>query len=252
MKIDKTLVGRRFSASWTGYEQQADVQRSVALKLASLIVRYLPEATPLRVLEVGCGSGFLTRAYSDRLLLERLYLNDLCPVGDKWDGDDTASGRVFFLCGDAERMELPGNLDGIFSSSALQWWDDPVGFVLGTARLLRPGGYWALATYGPGNLREIAGSGGGRLPYVPLESWISSVGRQYRILYAEQEHISQVMPSARHVLAHLKQTGVNALEKRMWSKGRLLDFCRAYEEHFSCPGGVSMTFHPLYLVLQRS
>lgn len=249
MRIDKALIGRRFSASWADYEHQAKVQRCVALKLASLIGRYLPADKPLRILEVGCGSGFLTRAYAGLIPLAELYLNDLCPIEGLLT--DAIPLSPIFLCGDAEQVDFPGNLDGIFSSSALQWWNDPIGFVLDTSRLLRPGGYWALATYGPDNLREMAGLGLETLPYVPLESWVSSVQGRYRILYSGQEIRTQVMPSAWQVLAHLKQTGVNALKRGVWTRGRLQAFCRAYEERFSCKDGVLMTFHPVYLILQR-
>ena len=98
-----------------------------------------------RVLEVGCGTGKLTR--------------DLAGRGFRLDAVDPGEGMiavarravgdapVTFHVGRFEDVELPaGAFDAVFSATAFHWVDPSVGWAK-AARLLRPGGTLALLTH---------------------------------------------------------------------------------------------------------
>ena len=58
----KKGLARRFGDAAQAYEKQTEVQQNSALALAALIKERCADGKPLRILEIGCGTGYLTRA----------------------------------------------------------------------------------------------------------------------------------------------------------------------------------------------
>ncbi len=98
-----------------------------------------------RVLEVGCGTGKLTRDLAGRgFQLEALDPGEgMVAVARRAVGD----APVEFHIGRFEDVDLPaGSWDAVFSATAFHWVDPRVGWAK-VARLLRPGGRFALLTH---------------------------------------------------------------------------------------------------------
>ena len=55
--IDKKLVRDRFSKNLEKYNEHARIQKRMAERLFS----FIPEKKYKRILEIGCGTGFLTK-----------------------------------------------------------------------------------------------------------------------------------------------------------------------------------------------
>ena len=88
---DKGLVGKRFSKVAKTYEEYAVVQRKVAETLADILMEKCEEERenkntppPSRCFEIGCGSGFLTKAL--RVILPTIlpFPNRLLMVSVLW------------------------------------------------------------------------------------------------------------------------------------------------------------------------
>ncbi len=147
-------VGRRFDAAATTYDRFAPLQRLVAGRLADRIAASVPDpGRAVRVLEVGCGTGLLTRALRRRLPQAMVVATDLSPAmlqacRARLPGDE----RLLLLAADALQPAVSSGFDLICSSLALQWLDDPEASLAALARLLAPGGTLHVATLVAGTL----------------------------------------------------------------------------------------------------
>jgi malonyl-CoA O-methyltransferase len=75
MLLDKTNIKRAFAASAQHYDRVAALQRGVGEALLAQPHTLEPNATQ-RVLDIGCGTGFLTHALSQRYRTAQLYALD--------------------------------------------------------------------------------------------------------------------------------------------------------------------------------
>jgi len=153
MKEHKGRIASAFSAQADVYDAAADLQWLVAERLAERITGRIRKA-PQRILEIGCGTGFLSARLADAFPETRLVLTDIAPtmlarcrarIGDKHDY------RVL----DGERPEkLKGGFDLIASNLAFQWFVDLPGALARLADLLAPGGQMIFSTLGRDTFRE--------------------------------------------------------------------------------------------------
>ncbi len=246
--VDKSLVKRRFAGAFGSYDKSAVVQKKIAADLFALIGRYVSLPVSGMVLEVGCGTGFLTRMISTLVPPDRLLLNDICPES-RLCLDDVP--HASFLEGDAENLDFPSGLGLIASSSVLQWFQDLEGFLAKCHSHLMPGGYLALSTFAPGNLEEVSEISGNSLDYMPSDRLESLIAARFDILCSREDtHILHFRTPV-DVLRHLKQTGVNGTGSRLWTKKDLNDFCMRYTERFGNGDGCTLTYRPLYIICKR-
>lgn len=117
---DKRQVAASFSRAAASYDSVAELQRDVG----SQLLQRLPEDfLPSRWLDLGCGTGYFTRALAERYVegqglaldIAEGMLNHARPLG----------GAQHFIAGDAERLPLQDSTcELIFSSLAVQWCAD--------------------------------------------------------------------------------------------------------------------------------
>lgn len=114
---DKRQVAASFSRAAASYDSVAELQRAVGHALMSRLPAAL---APRRWLDVGCGTGYFSRALGELLpasqgvaldIAEGM-LNHARPLG----------GAQHFIAGDAERLPLATeSFQLLFSSLAVQW-----------------------------------------------------------------------------------------------------------------------------------
>jgi malonyl-CoA O-methyltransferase len=140
-----TAVARSFGARAASYEDHAGLQRAVAERLA----RLLPPLASPRVLELGCGTGLLSRHLLARYPGGAFVLTDLAPSMVEQCRRNLASagrGHVSFEVMDAARPTAEGPFDLIATSMTLHWLVDPAAAVNKLCGRLRPGGVLIYAT----------------------------------------------------------------------------------------------------------
>jgi malonyl-CoA O-methyltransferase len=153
----KQAVARAFEGAET-YDRAAGIQRPVAEALAGRIAGLALPARP-RILEIGCGTGFLTAALRARIAAGPMLVTDIAPgMLARCRARMGAAERLRFLAMDGERPCLSGEpgFDLIASSLAAQWFEDLPGALAGLSRLLAPGGWLAVATLADGTFAEWA------------------------------------------------------------------------------------------------
>jgi malonyl-CoA O-methyltransferase len=150
-------VAQAFAAA-TDYDRHARVQRPVARELARR-VGALPLPAAPRVLEVGCGTGFLTQALLSEGLTGEWLVTDLAPPmveRARARLERAGSGldiRFAVLDGECGKPE-GGPFDLICASLSTQWFADEAAALARWRGWLTPGGHIMVATLGPETFTE--------------------------------------------------------------------------------------------------
>ncbi|HXG78729.1 MAG TPA: methyltransferase [Methyloceanibacter sp.] len=146
-------VAASFGARAADYELHAGLQRAVAGKLAT----FLPELERPRVLELGCGTGLLSRHLLKRYPGGYFVLTDAAPQMIAECRRNLAAlgpAHISFEVMDAGEAGGHAELDLIVSSMTLHWLPDPVASLKRLVRLLAPEGLLLYATLGPDSFAE--------------------------------------------------------------------------------------------------
>jgi malonyl-ACP O-methyltransferase BioC len=154
MSFWKDQINQAFGNASEDYARNAKLQRVTATELAQRIATY-PILPTARVLEIGCGTGFLTQT-----------LYEMYPGAD-WTITDISSDmlascqRVFgnaenlrFQQMDGEAPTVEGGFDLICANMTFQWFEDLPGSIANLVNLLNPGGVLAYTTLCHGSLVE--------------------------------------------------------------------------------------------------
>jgi malonyl-CoA O-methyltransferase len=252
--VDKSLLIRRTSRSRDTYDNNAVVQREMAAHLVEKLLLKAGTAEFPDVLELGCGTGLLTRQLLEKCRIRQLTLNDISPTFESTSrmAKDRQPGlEISFMPGDMESLTFPDRQDLIISNAVFQWAVDPRALLSRLTGLLKDNGILAMSSFGPANMHEVAQGTGLSLPYMSMHNIKAAMANSYEIL-GESEYVWTLwFSSAREVLRHLQQMGVNALDSGPWSRARILSFCRDYESAFGQDGQVCLTYHPLSIIARK-
>jgi len=244
---NKKLIEKRFRRALTTYDFHSEVQQSMADKLTKLILTY-GHSYPL-IFEVGSGSGYLTALLSEELEYREFYVNDLVKEALRFLPDKEG---LRFIAGDIEKIALPFEIDLFVSNACLQWLHKPASFFKKIFPLIKHGGLLAFTSFAPGQYVEISELTGQSLDYLSSSAYRMLLeGAGFEIVKITEEEWKREFPSPRAVLEHMKHTGVNAMKSPNWGKNAYRQFCDDYLQRFSSPGGVTLSYHPLWLIAKK-
>lgn len=217
LTINKGVVKEQFAAVETTYDDAAEIQSIVAKNLATCI----PSISNADILEIGAGSGLLTKLMQQRVSNCRITTLDLTPTAIPSQNGNT----IATIEGDAELTirALPDeSVDMVVSSSTIQWFNSPRRFLEQVARVLRPGGKACIATFGAQTLTTISEiAPDGALHYSPIELPEGVEGD------ITSQIITLSFPSATEALRHLQLTGVNGSRRSLTSVASMKQILKA-------------------------
>ena len=263
--VDRSVVQRNFARHATEYERHARVQGRVARRLAALLAELERPAGPL--LEVGCGTGFLSRLLSPLCGDESLILSDLahpmtCQAA-------AVLPRATALDADAEALPLAaGSCALLASASVYQWLNALPAALAEAARVLKPGGILALALFGGRTLYELRDahrqavreSGASRLSHAldfptldELAAALAGCGLTVLQLFSEEEE--ELHGEVAELLRALKGIGAaNAASDRPGGLARrdvMLRMQEIYRLRYGRSGQIPATYEVLYLLARK-
>lgn len=247
--INKARVAKRFTDALTTYDTYAKAQLTICQTLVGILSEYAAHLSPTRILEIGAGTGQLTRLLSD---FHHIHwdISDLCPVLPYLPSHLTL-GHLYQ--GDFEQNSVlqssQSQYDLIVSASTVQWFDDPKGFIGTCHRLLKHRGHLLFSTFSPSNLSEIRTLTGIGLSYPTLDDWRLWLS-DFKVLTLYDESIYLHFDTPKDVLSHLKHTGVTGTGNGHWTKAHLQAFYNAYE-HYRTKDGLTLTYTPLYVLAYK-
>ncbi|QBG48403.1 methyltransferase domain-containing protein [Verrucomicrobia bacterium S94] len=146
------MIGQRFSAAAETYDRHARPQQT----LAQSVVSMLPERRPKRILELGPGTGQLTRLLINRFPEVPI---DAVDIAEKMIEHSRARfsryPQINWIIGDAQNFRGSDPYPLIVSSSALHWVSNLRETFENIFQNLEPGGIFLLGMMLKGTLREL-------------------------------------------------------------------------------------------------
>ena len=230
-------IRRRFDRAGASYESVALVQRDIAARLADLC----PARLPGPVLEIGSGSGLLTRLLAPRREKNTYVALDISPgmLGH------AAMPGACKVAADGERPPFaPASFAFLASASAMHWYGNPQRSIPADLALLRPGAEFALALIVTGTLEEVAAAAretgfGSVLPMRETAFYRDLLEAIPGLDFSLEEARHEVVhPTVLHLLKGLKGAGVTHTPgPKVASAQRYREFTRFYASRFAAPGG---------------
>lgn len=130
-----------YESGWLG-----KLHHDIADRAAEIALRSAPEAR--RVLDVGCGTGYLLRRLAGRLESAEV-LEGVDPAAAMVQVARSRAGhdrRLHFRVGVAEQLPFPdGAFDLVVSTTSFDHWEDQRAGLAECARVLAKGGHFVLA-----------------------------------------------------------------------------------------------------------
>jgi len=146
-------IAARFGARVADYDRHAGLQSAVAERLAG----FLPDDGVSSVLEVGCGTGLLTRHLLRRYPGARFTVTDIAPGMVSRCRETlgiTDDSNIRFRVMDGERPDFAGPYDLIALSMTAQWFREPARALDHLSMMLVPNGTLHYATLAPGGFPQ--------------------------------------------------------------------------------------------------
>lgn len=229
---DTEIIARKFASSLKNYDEHAMVQKKVAERLAEILNnKFINNGCD--ILEIGVGTGMMTKLYSRNISPASIDFVELFPVNPF---NIAPVENYYEDNGETYLDNCDKKYDLIISTSTIQWFTDIPSFIFKCKAHLKPGGILALSTFTKGNLLELDKFRPSPLQYHTeneYREWITNEFKDYTI---EKDEIALNFSSKRELLMHLKYTGVNAAGKISTSPLSLPDSLR------------SLTYHPLLII----
>ena len=154
MYLDKARIKQSFSAASVTYDSVARLQRTVGKELLHSI-----DTAKLngKVLDLGCGTGFLTgelSAYSRHEIM--IALDIALPMLRTTQNKLADKRNIMCVCADAEQLPIAGqSIDSVVSNLALQWCSNLDAVFTSIKQALKSEGQLVFSTFGPLTLHEL-------------------------------------------------------------------------------------------------
>lgn len=248
----KDRISSAFGAAAEAYEEHAQVQRVAAHTLARL-ARNQPLPAKPRLLEIGCGTGLLTRELRSIFPDAEMVVTDLSPeMVATVEKDATIAARMFAMDGEQPVFDAPW-FDLIVSSLAFQWFADLPAAIARLYGLLRPGGTLMFSTMAERSFAEwrIAhqahGVEAGTPVYPSVESLQAMLARHADAFLFDEDYV-QDFGGARGLHRHLKGIGatVPAEGRAPIAPSVLRKVMRTFDE-----AGGQVTYHVAFCRVTR-
>ena len=243
---DESLIDS-FSKHAKSYDRYAQLQKSMAERMASL----LPVPLPDHILEIGCGTGLFTRHLLTQPI-RQLILNDIAPgMLEILNNSLSLPENTKIISGNAERIDFE-NMDLICANAVFQWFRKPQETLKKLNHALKSGGELIFSTFGPKTLAEFreAANLASPIDLYANETWAKMIHDSGFVIKSFDIEVRKIFfPSTLTLLKNLQQIGAAPI--RMVKTGGLRKLIRDYDSRFSIPQGVYATWELYYFTLIR-
>ncbi len=230
----KKKIEAAFDKGAHNYDWAALIQREVAQKLMCLLPENPPNSTTYKILEIGCGTGSLTK------MLIKKYPNAQITALD-------ISAKMIEKCHakfpfirfkkiDGENFNSTEKYDLIVSNMTIQWFEKPNEAIQDYRKNLKKNGAIYFSTLGQNNFKEWKSV---------LENLNFSSDKNRIVTYQDiikEENIHTMYRTPFDFIRSLKAMGANYSAHKKLSPAQLKQACANLEKDHCC----SITWHILY------
>lgn len=204
----------RFDKNYKYYDENAHVQKIVAENLLSFFEK---DKFYESILEIGCGTGILTKKITENFKFKNLYVNDF------FDTQEYIKNISYtrFIKGDMDSIPFDG-CTLILSSSVFQWSKDLENLIKKLSATSQEIGF---SIYLKDNLKEIENHFSLALDYKTEDDILEILKKYYSNIKFHSEELALNFKSPLDALKHLKLTGVTGL-----SNGSSFTKIKSYED----------------------
>ena len=248
----KEHIRQRFSRAAKSYDQYAHVQRLAADWLMDSI-----KEEPATILEIGCGTGNLTKLLAERFPQARITSIDFAETMIQQAREKMSSaGHVQFHCVDAETFikTTEEKYDLVVSNATLQWFTDLNATFKHLGRIVDEKGRVALTLLGPGSFQELAAAMReivGPDVHLPAESFCpaknaESLARQvFSTVGFVSKMIKKEYATFFDILDHIKKTGTGGYHEKVPHLSRSV--LKSLDQWFAKTGGYAISYEIIVL-----
>jgi malonyl-CoA O-methyltransferase len=174
MHLDKIRIKQSFAKASDTYDKVAELQRSAGRMLLHSVEESAFEGA---ILDLGCGTGFLTGELLGYKIPETLLVLDIALAMVQTTKAKLSNEKsVRYICGDAEHLPVAEQVfDSVFSNLALQWCRNLDAVFIDIKRILKPHGYFVFSTFGPQTLQELKSAWAGVDDFNHVNTFFSQV-----------------------------------------------------------------------------
>ncbi len=256
--LDKEKVKNNFSRHAHQYDQHAILQKEMADEL----IRYLGTKVPrgqekprnldalipgyfTSILDIGCGTGYLTNQIFEKLNPQKIIGCDIAPNMIKVARENYPN--LEFIEANGENLLFEdGSFDLVISNAALQWMDINKALIE-IHRVLKPNGTLFFATFGAGTLKELkqlAPHSAHRLPPIlKIQTALKIAGLKISQLDSETKTV--FYSSARELFSFLKNIGAQNANKNndgLTGKNKMAKLIKDYEKNYTLNNKIYASF----------
>lgn len=224
--LSKQEIRDNFSRSAVAYDKYASLQRQMADRLVSMAACL----APLRILDIGCGTGYLTARLAQAFPQAAVLGLDLAPGMVEFAREKYRAANLSFTVGDGESLDLAErSFDLVVSNASLQWMA-PEKVFSEVVPVLAPGGTFLFSTFGPQTLRELKELGLRVNAFFSLDEIRLLAGKYFKQnkLEAEIHQLSFAGPKELH--AYLKGLGAQSVGRGNGASGDIFRLLRNKSE----------------------
>ena len=263
LELDKRALANRFGSRAESYEAATPVQQIMGQGLLDKIRSEQPVAGIREILEIGCGTGRLTRALQALFPSANITAIDISPEMIRFATKQVPGPDYLVIDAEEYLTSLDRQFDLIVSNATVQWFVELEKAIERMCAALVPGGFLALGTFAERTFCELADAfncayQNNRLAVqnhvVPMKS---------------VDYLRQILPEAevveRDILAHfadvrtflqsIKDAGaVNAQSgQRPIPRAVLRDMPHYYEALYQKPDSreIQATYHACFMFYRR-
>lgn len=247
----KQNVATNFDSNAEYYDRESQIQRVVAETLIADLPSGSEAENIENILEIGCGTGYLTKLLFEKYENKNICISDISPsmtVRAQISGQEAAEARghkTRWAVFDAEKppASMMEKYDLIVANMVFQWLEDSENGIKRLTNLLRPGGRIIYSTLGPESFEEW------KCVLRKLEMPIGILDFDIPRDVYKEEFLIKSYDDAYAFLHSIKDIGAGQAKKgyQPLSMVQLRDACHEFNKKYD----TSITWHILYGDVKR-